>query len=417
MLLKQLWYFIWGYVILQVEGPALEKFINLAIERGIHLWDAARLGKTLRVKVNLGGFWALRHIARKTGCRFSILSKEGLPFFYMRLRRRKMLVLGAVFFLAALYFLASFFWFVEVRTTEDLHYLDKDRILKVARFYGLYSGAVKSKVNLTWVENGIAANLPEVAYVGVKVHGTAATIEVVERKKMPRDYQDKQPAHIVAAKDGVITEILVLAGDGKVNEGDTVRKGQLLISGIIQPPAPDANINPGANDPPAQHTPERTKAKGLVRARVWYQAYGESPVVVAEERMTGESKTAIHIVIGKKIMQIKGPQKPPYAAYRERQTAKTLPQWRNLHLPVEVISITYLEVEKTYRNLGIEGASQIALDQAWEKLRREIPKEARLENRQVEVIQKGQGIAKVRLTVETIENIAEDQSFDGEETR
>ncbi|MHB1418933.1 MAG: sporulation protein YqfD [Bacillota bacterium] len=413
MLLKHWWFYIWGYVVLQVEGPALEKFINLAIERGSYLWDAAWVGAALRVKVNIGGFWALRHIARKTGCRFVILRKAGLPFYYIRLRRRKMLAMGAVFFLVALYYMSSFFWFVQVKSTEELRYLDEDRILKVARFYGLYPGVAKGKVKLPWVENGIAANLPEIAYVVVKTRGTAATIEVVERNNLQKNYVDKRHANIIAAKDGVVTEILVLTGEGKVNEGDTVRKGQVLISGVIQPPIPEVTGTPGTGVPP-QPPPILTRAKGLVRARIWYQADGEAPLVLTEGRLTGQSQTGIRVVIGNKTLELKGPRKPPYAYYQEQQTVKTLPRWRNIQIPVEVISTTYLEVKKVSRDLGLEGANQLAVDLAWKKIHKEIPQQSRIEHQQVEIMQAGPEKVRIRLTVETIEDIAEVMPFEGQ---
>ncbi|MGB9825829.1 MAG: sporulation protein YqfD, partial [Desulfofundulus sp.] len=103
MFLFRLMNFIIGYLSITVRGEAPEKFINMAVARGIFLWDITRLGEhTVRAKVRLSAVRPLRHIARRTRCRFHITRRAGLPFLWMRLARRKALVLGAVLFILGL---------------------------------------------------------------------------------------------------------------------------------------------------------------------------------------------------------------------------------------------------------------------------------------------------------------------------
>jgi similar to stage IV sporulation protein len=88
MFLFKLMSFLLGYVTILVTGDAPEKFINMAASRGISLWDVARSGEGgIRLKVRLSAVKPLRHMARRTRCRFRICRREGLPFYFARLRQ------------------------------------------------------------------------------------------------------------------------------------------------------------------------------------------------------------------------------------------------------------------------------------------------------------------------------------------
>ena len=83
MFLFKLMSFLLGYVTILVTGDAPEKFINMAASRGISLWDVARSGEGgIRLKVRLSAVKPLRHMARRTRCRFRICRREG-PLFIL----------------------------------------------------------------------------------------------------------------------------------------------------------------------------------------------------------------------------------------------------------------------------------------------------------------------------------------------
>ena len=100
MLMFRILSFLTGYVEILVTGEAPERFVNMAAGRGIYLWDITRVsGNSIVLKVRLGAVRPLRHIARRTKCRFRISRRVGLHFFYQRLLRRKTMAFGLLFFL------------------------------------------------------------------------------------------------------------------------------------------------------------------------------------------------------------------------------------------------------------------------------------------------------------------------------
>ena len=77
-------------------------------------------------------------------------------------------------------------------------------------------------------------NMPELTWIGIEIKGTNAYITVSEKVAEPKYINIDEPCDIIAVKNAVIDKIFVLNGDGVAKDGDTVKKGQLLVTGIIE---------------------------------------------------------------------------------------------------------------------------------------------------------------------------------------
>jgi similar to stage IV sporulation protein len=386
-----------------VQGEFIEKLLNMAGSRGIILWDIIPVGpERLELKVRIHGFKMLRHIARKQKCKMKIMSKRGLPFFVARFEKRKMLVVGAIGFSTALYVLSSFVWFIEI---EGMERVKPEQILTVAEREGLYVGAVKREFNPDQVERAIG-RLPQVAWVGITVKGTRVTIEIAE-KVLPDVVADETiPAHLVAANDGLVHEMLVLAGVPAVKVGDTVQKGQILISGYVFPTGPNLSGQMQGRVKGSANGLMEIRAKGIVRARVWYE---ETAQVLLEEKgykKTGSFSETVAVKVLNKEIIVRGPKKSLYPQYSITTEVKKMPQWRNLTIPVEVIYYTYYELKEYHRSFTREQALDLAVKEAKEKISLFLSGSARIVNHQVTELPAGDNEIKIRLTAEAVEDIA-----------
>jgi similar to stage IV sporulation protein len=417
MQLRKLIAFLKGYLLLTVEGTSPEKFINMAVSRGIYLWDLSWLNNDiLLIKVEVAAFRALRHIARATRCRVRIRDKRGYPFFVSRFHKRKMLLWGCLIFCLLLHLMSSFIWFVEVKSDRELHYLTPDNILAAAKQEGLYRGAFKGTMDLSKLTNGMGNRVPQLAWVVINIKGTKVTIEVAEQVLPPRSETNDSPANIVATKDGVVKEVLVLSGEARVAENETVRQGDILISGIIQPKLPEPPANKDNVLPPVLPPPKYVRARGMVRARVWYEEEKAVPMVQIHQGLTGACMKSIAIRWCGKEVWATGPKEIPFAYYRREQRQKTiLPagwrNWRILNDPVEVITTTYSEMQYTRQYLGPEKAGQLAEAEASKQLLTKIPPQAKVVERKAEIISRDNQEVLVRVTVEALEEIGQVQIF------
>jgi similar to stage IV sporulation protein len=261
------------------------------------------------------------------------------------------------------------------------------------------------------VENLIRERIPEISYVGVSISGTRATIEIAEKTIIRK--QPLEPAHIVATKAGLIKEVLVLVGNPAVKEGDTVVPGQVLISGIIPPPEneiPEQAANPGGNQV-APPPPAYVHARGVVRARVWYEGYGEAPLLEEGTRESGNWVSRVCMKIGGREIIVSGSREIPFSLHRVEREVKKPPAWRNLSIPVELITEKYLELEKYRENRSRGEAGELARRKALESARAGIGARARVikeEAREI-TLKNPDNLVRYKVYIEALEDIGEEK--------
>lgn len=405
MFLFRLANFLVGYVTLALLGEAPEKLINMALARGIFLWDIYRTGaREVRVKVRLSTVWPFLHLARLTRCRFHVVGRAGLPFLWRRLYRRKGLLWGGVVFTAGLYLLGSFIWSVEVTGNRRL---TAQEVLEAAREAGLREGMPKWNLDTAAVEKALLEKLPGLSWTGVYVKGTRVTVEVVE-KVIPGE-RSQVYAHVVAKKSGLVKEVLVQSGHPLVKEGDTVVPGQILISGIIPPVREE-----GSAGSPSFRQPTYVRAAGMVRARVWYEGYGEALLKESGQRPTGRRAIRACIKVGEREIILAGPREAPFALYEADLAVKSLPRWRNLYLPVELVICSFNEMENYTITRSRGEARQLAGERALEAVYGQLPKGAAVVHKQLDelVVKEPESIVRVKALVECVEEIGAEQPFD-----
>jgi len=411
VLFQRIFLFFQGYVIVTVKGRHLERFINLAVSRGYSLWNISRPSpEVMTAAVPVSIFPYLRHIAKASKCRIKIESKRGMPFILLKICRRKMFFTGAVVFLISLYVLSLFIWSVEVVRSGELKLIKEKQILDEASKNGLRIGAFKPSLATDTIQKAILYKFPQLSWVGVEIRGTKATIEVMEKILPDKSHLDRRPGSIVAAKDGIIEEILVLSGEAKVAEGDTVRKGDILISGVIFPEDEEnepQRTNDGkiTNDEEQKREPMRFRARGIVRALVWYEAEKTVPLIEERSRPTGRKKELLVLRFGGKEMILKGGKGVPYKNYRYMKRSWKIPRIGKTIIPAELAFETYWEIKKEKVYHSMAEARDIAVTRAEKEISGKLKPETKVISRKVNVKSLEEKRIHVVLIVEALEDI------------
>jgi similar to stage IV sporulation protein len=408
----RLWSLMRGYVEIVVEGKQIERFINMAVSRGYNLWDISQPRENvLTARVDVSVYPRLRHIARTCRCKMKISRKRGLPFTAVKMRKRKMLFAGAVIFFLALYVLSSFIWSVEVTSSRELRTITEQQVLDAAARYGIKRGALRYAIDNRKAAEALEKEFMEVSWVGIEIRGTKVIIDVVE-KIFPEEDERSRPGNIVAQKDGVIKEILVLSGEPKAAAGDTVKKGDILISGIIYPELPEereekAGEDTGDEDDKEQpEEPRYVSARGIVRARVWYEAKTRVPLVQHKEELTGQKQQVVVLRIGEEEVTLKNQAKgKKYKHFRTDRDIKRLSLWK-YRLPVELVTTTYHQVEKVDIYLSMVEARSQAEEAAMKDISSSLPEGAEVVSRRTVITSANEKELRAKVYVETLENIA-----------
>jgi len=259
-----LWYYLQGYVMIEVSGFSVERFVNMVTHRGIYLWDVTFSKTKVVMKVSRKAYAELETCGEKTGCHYEILGEYGLPVALHQCEKRKILAGGILFFVFSMYGLSSFVWTVEIKGNQRIEMVD---LVKSCKSLGVYPGALKMRVKTKEVTEALITDFPEIAWASVKIDGTKAIVKLVETIPKTEIVEQDMPKQIVAAKDGIITEIAVERGTPLVAAGDVVEKGDVLI---------DSKLLIGIGE---EITGEKqVHASGKVMAKLWYFLQEEAPL-------------------------------------------------------------------------------------------------------------------------------------------
>ncbi|MDI3547719.1 MAG: hypothetical protein PWR10_1371 [Halanaerobiales bacterium] len=370
--------FFRGYLLIEIRGNALERFINQIIELEINLWDLQRIKKDYYLaKIYINDFKRLRPLVKKRMCWVKILDKRGLPFIISGAQKRLFLLSGLILFLLILYLGSSFLWTIEITGLEKI---PENKINQLLRDSGIRPGILKREIDTAELEKELLKGESRIAWVNVQWRGTQLYIEIVEKKIVEKP----DTGNIFAAKNGLISKLIVLKGRAVVKEGDTVTKGQPLII----------------------TSKNQEQAIGIVKAHVWYEATGSSKLYLKEIEYTGRSKTIWGVKFREKIIWLTR-DKPPYKKYQRERQIKRIPKWRNIDFPIELIKEKYKEVRYHQEKRSKDLCFYLAKKKAIEKIISEInPEGVILDIRTEEIAVSDPNLIKVRILVKVEEDIA-----------
>ena len=156
--------------------------------------------------------------------------QQGLPDFLGQFRRRYAFLIGLALSLLAVCVLSKF-----VLTIDVFH-------------YGCYrlstaAGGVRRDMRPPALDR--ACHRPAASPAGtglsrmsINLYGTRLEVVVREAVESPEIVDDEGFYDVISEADGIITQVEPMVGEAAVQEGDTVARGEVLISGLIsiQPP-------------------------------------------------------------------------------------------------------------------------------------------------------------------------------------
>ncbi|MEG0371831.1 MAG: sporulation protein YqfD, partial [Clostridium sp.] len=264
-------HFVRGEIRLQVESLELEKFINLSTKAKIRMWNVERENfTTISFSMFQDQYKNLKKIVKKTDSRTKVRKKNGMNFIIDKIIKRKFFIIGLIVFVILIFLFSSMILRIEIEGNKNV---DNKRIISSLKTHGVTYGKLKYGYKLRAVENRVLEDLKEVSVVTIKFVGTKVLVNIVERTMPPEMDTIDIPRDIIAIKEGVISGITALKGQSEVRIGDYIKKGDILIAGVVKD---------------AEGIPIRvTEASGEVIAKTWYEVEDEIDFNYKEEKLTG----------------------------------------------------------------------------------------------------------------------------------
>ncbi|MBQ8029214.1 MAG: sporulation protein YqfD [Clostridia bacterium] len=223
---------LFGYVCFNAKGGFTERFINLCSVRKIKIRNIKIYENTLYAETSIKSYKKLKEISHLSGMKIRAIDKRGLPFFAAKNKKRIGLLIGLLLSVIFLIVSTQFVWSIEITGTQEAN---KRIIQTELEALGLYIGAPKKKINAYELADKAMMSLSgEVSWLAVNIKGSTAVVEARDYIKWREDETYREASNIIADFDGLILSIDVFNGKKEVNEGSAVKKGDLLISGIVE---------------------------------------------------------------------------------------------------------------------------------------------------------------------------------------
>jgi similar to stage IV sporulation protein len=229
MLLKIL-RFLFGYVKVEIYGYAPERFMNLLIYHEIIVWDVEYSQQGYRFYTGRRNLMNMKPYLAKTNMKVKILEKKGLPFILKRYKKRFMFLAGFILAGMILFILSLFVWEIKVVGEDNLV---AENVIKQIEENYVALGTMKSSVNCSELEENLRKDFDEISWVSCELKGTVLTVYLEEGIAPAKTEQEETAGDVVALKDGVITKMITRTGTPVVKVEDSVKKGDILISGTI----------------------------------------------------------------------------------------------------------------------------------------------------------------------------------------
>jgi similar to stage IV sporulation protein len=230
-MLKKLKNCFLGYLTVHISGTSPERFINLCGNRRIYIWNIVKDKEKYKFNISVKNYKKLKPIFRKTRLLPKIDKKHGLPFFLYINRKRKGFFIGIIMCMILVYIMSLYIWDISIQGGSKY---TPEALLKFLAKNEIKAGIKKKHIDGNKIEEGIRLAYKDIGWVSVEVKGTRLIIKITETN-MPAPIEEATaPSHMVATKDVVIKEIITRTGTPMVKPGDVVKKGDIMVSGILE---------------------------------------------------------------------------------------------------------------------------------------------------------------------------------------
>lgn len=218
-----------GIVSAEVIVIKPELFLNILWKSDIEVVNVKRVNvTTLLISFDYRDYDKVVELVDAQKGKINILKKRGSIFTLKKMKRKKILVVGAVLIVGIIYFLSTFIWKVEIKTEKNISPYEVRKDLKRLGINGIIK---KSDINVYNLEKKVEDINKGVLWIRIRIEGSTLKIRIKE-KVNPPILKGGSVGDCIAERAGEIKRIFVNSGTAKVAPGDMVKEGDVLITGV-----------------------------------------------------------------------------------------------------------------------------------------------------------------------------------------
>ena len=275
-----------GFVRVSVKGQQCQRFVNLCRGREMDLKRIVRTGETeIQLTMKVADFLQISPLRRKTGVHIHILKKRGPLFFLLFCKRRKMIPAGFLAAVCLLFFLSGRVWNIEIRGNV---LNPTPQLMGFLKEQGVCFGVSRKKISCSALADSLRKEFPEITWVSAGFSGTGLRFEIREGTAGEKAEPEERSCSLFSTLDGVIDSIVTRQGTPLVRAGDEIKKGQELVSGIVDITDDSQEI--------IRYAYVQADADIYIRHTIAY--YDTFPLAVQKKVWSGKKKTRLFFQLG-----------------------------------------------------------------------------------------------------------------------
>lgn len=334
--------FIFGAYLLSVPSSSAQKVFGLLIGAGIPFGKAKEENGEYTVCLTRRGFRRYTEICQEPSDGERV-REIGLLALLGRYRLRTGMLIGLLIFSLSVFLSSMFIWDINVTGNTSI---TEEEIMSRLDAYGFRLGTFKNSVDTRDICRRIVLEAGNLSFMSVNVRGTVATVVVRERNDTEGENEDASPSNLVSGYDAQIERVEVFGGVCEVKQLQTVKKGELLISGVIDSQALGYRL---------------VRAKGNVygKTTLFFEAF--VPFEQTQKTQTGAKIEKKSINFFSKSLNLSKNTIIPYAKYDTIVKERKLFLFGIIELPIFVTTTTYIEYEESTVTLSRNDAYKKAL--------------------------------------------------------
>lgn len=328
-----------------VEGKNPDYFIKQLIKRHIYIYDLKQEYKKLEIIISEEGFLKLKEI--KTSYKYYIVDSYGVAKVKYLFKKYLFFLICFVLGIGINILLSHIIFDVEVvHSNSYIREIVYNNLKEngISKYQFKVSFAEKEKI----VDKILKKETNDIEWLEIEEVGTKYVVKVEQRKKN-RDIPSCSPSNIVAKKDAMLLEIQAENGEVVRKKYDYVKKGDIVISGVI-------------------HNKETVVSKrcatGKIFGEVWYKVNLEIPREYDEVFVTGRKKRQLEI-------NFLGSRFTLFHHFKTYQREAIQILGSNI-LPISINFANYLETNVYQYQYDLSNVDERALMLASEKLKNKL---------------------------------------------
>jgi len=386
--------YITGYAKLRITGVSIEKFINKVQSSDIILFDIKRNKyKELTFKVNRCDLEKIKRVSTELHLDMEIINETGFLYYLQIFLQNRSFVLGVIIGMLLLYLATSFIWIVEIRGNEKVK---TDELKTIIEDLGVKRGVLKSTIDHDKFIIELLNKESRLTWAELEIKGVRAMVRVAEGEKPPEVIDADTPCNIVARRDGFLLKLLPLNGERAVDDNNAVKKGQILVSGIIHSELSGTRY---------------VHAMGQAWAHTYYEGEAEVDISDYLYEESGNHKVRYELVLNNTVIPMYFKDDDIDFKRYSVATENVFPEITTGYIPVHIRKITYKELMEKSFDEAMRLAKSKCEELAFQKSKELIPYNGKILQKFVKSDMTPQGNVHSKVTIEVLEDIAEEEKM------